>query len=386
MKARVFCIAAILAGLAGTARADGPEKPRLRFWGVEVRNGNACAHSVELDTAIAEQLEQLGTPVLARPMGGNFRAGCVGLDCVSQWPLPPPLPPIPAIPVQDPSRNAPPEPDRMLGGSVEPSSKGPWRGRLWYYVAGMKQVAVRDVVASRERLPMELAYAAAALVLAPDPTQTIASEPSFCSTAGRSSQMQSPAKSAAADGQGTYIAGIDENGTLYVYTTTINTTAGNTLTATELGQYVGYRHVTIGDGDVDGNKTMDVLALRQGGQPLVLLREEQTFNQTKKTLAEQLAARLADHTEAKAADAVATIGSFDLCDPRPDVLLASGGAVYALTQQADRSFVKQKLALDQLPASAKITALLLADTDKNGAADLLLVAVEPDTVYVYQVL
>lgn len=193
MKAKVFCIAATLAGLAGTARADGPAKPRLRFWGVEVRDGNNCAHSVELDTAIADQLEQLGKPVLTRPMGGNFRAGCVGLDCVSQWPPPPP---VPAMPGPDPSRPASPEPDRMLGGSVEPSPKGTWRGRLWYYVAGVTQVAVRDVVAPKERLPTELAYAAAALVFAPDPKQTIASKPTFCSTSARSSQIQSPAKGA----------------------------------------------------------------------------------------------------------------------------------------------------------------------------------------------
>lgn len=189
MKPTVFCIVASLAGLAGTARADGPAKPRLRFWGVEVRDGNACAHSGELETAIADQLEQLGKPVLARPLGGRFRAGCVGLDCVSQWPPPPP---IPAVPGRDPSRK--PEPDQMLGGIVETSSKGPWRGRLWYYVAGVTQVAVRDVVASKERLPTELAYAAAALAFAPDPAQTIASKPTFCSTGGRSSQMQSSAK------------------------------------------------------------------------------------------------------------------------------------------------------------------------------------------------
>lgn len=193
-----------------------------------------------------------------------------------------------------------------------------------------------------------------------------------------------PSKSAAADGQGSYVSTIDAGGNLQVYNVTINT-VGKSLIFTEwtTGQYTGYRHVTVGD--VDGNDAMDVLALRQGAQPLLLLREGQNFNQTKQALATQLAARLANNAEASAGDAVATIGSFDHCDRRPDVLLASGGAVYALIQQADQSFVKKKLSLDQLPASAEITALLLADTDANGAADLLLVAVKPDTVYVYQV-
>jgi hypothetical protein len=193
-----------------------------------------------------------------------------------------------------------------------------------------------------------------------------------------------PAKSTAADSSGSYFTALDTSGSLRVYNLTINV-GTKSLTSTEwtTGQYTGYRHVTIGD--VDGDGSMDVLALRQGGQPVILLREGQSFNQTKQTVATQLAARLADNAEASAGDAVATIGSFDHCDRRADVLLASGGAVYALTQQADQSFVKKKLTLDQLPASAEITALLLADTDANGAADLLLVAVKPDTVYVYQI-
>lgn len=210
------------------------------------------------------------------------------------------------------------------------------------------------------------------------------SDPTKCFSAPSDFSWCFPAKSNAADASGSYFASVEASGTLHVFNTTINT-AGKTLTFAEwtTGQYTGYRHVTIGD--VDGDGLMDVLALRQGGQPLFLLREGQAFNQTKQTLAAQLAARLGDSAESSAGDAVAAIGSFDHCDRRPDVLLASGGAVYALTQQADQSFVKKKLSLDQLPPSAEITALLLADTDANGAVDLLLVAVKPDTVYVYQV-
>lgn len=193
-----------------------------------------------------------------------------------------------------------------------------------------------------------------------------------------------PAKSDAADVSGSYFASVESSGTLHVYNSTINAGAKSLMFSEwTTGQYTGYRYVTIGD--VDGDGAMDVLALRQGGPPLVLLREGQSFNQTKQTLASQLAARLAANPEASAGDAVATIGSFDHCDRRPDVLMASGGAVYALTQQADQSFVKKKLSLDQLPVSAEISALLLADTDANGAADLLLVAVKPDMVFVYQV-
>jgi hypothetical protein len=71
----------------------------------------------------------------------------------------------------------------MLGGWVEPAKTqdGPWRGRLWYYQPGTSpQVMVRDVMATRALLPLELGFAAAALVVAPDVKQALTSKPTFC--------------------------------------------------------------------------------------------------------------------------------------------------------------------------------------------------------------
>lgn len=200
-----------------------------------------------------------------------------------------------------------------------------------------------------------------------------------------------PAKSNAADASGSYFASVaanqdkDKDDILHIYNSTIDTGAKN-LTFKEwmTGQYTGYRHVTIGD--VDGDGAMDILALHQSGEPLILLREKKSFNEAKKSAAEELAKRLAEgSTETSAGDAVATIGRFDRCARYPDILLASAGAVYALTQQMDQSFVKKKLSLDQFPSGAEITALLLTNTDANRNSDLLFVAIKPDIVYIYKV-
>lgn len=188
MNARVFWIAAALAGLSGTAQAGDTQKFSLRFWGVEVREQNRCGQWAELDATILDQLEQLGKSVLTRPADTAFRSGCIGKDCASQWPLPAPSPTVAG---QDPARNSERDPDRMLGGHVEAVTKEIWRGRLWYYVSDVKNLAVRDVFARRELLASELAYAAAALVLAPDVTQNAASSPTYCEAEKRRSQSSS---------------------------------------------------------------------------------------------------------------------------------------------------------------------------------------------------
>ena len=193
-----------------------------------------------------------------------------------------------------------------------------------------------------------------------------------------------PAKSTAADVAGTYFASIDSGGLLRVYGLDL-TAADKKPTFSELKSLPGYRHVSIGD--IDGDGVMDVLALGQSMSPLVLLRDQAGFKtNTQSVVASRWETELAKHPAAMAADAVATIGSLDGCDDhRPSVLLASNGAVYAFTQQQDRSLQKKQLVLQSLPTNAAITALLLADTDSDKTADLLLVAVQPDTLYVYRV-
>lgn len=201
-----------------------------------------------------------------------------------------------------------------------------------------------------------------------------------------------PAKSVAADAQGTLLAAVDADGKLRVHNLSIDS-GSRTLTAPEWtsGQYTNYRHVAIGD--LDGDGVMDVLALRQNDSPLVLLREGQSFNQNKQALATRWAGEFAKNSQVKASDAVVTMGRVDRCrdrsDVRSDVLVASAGSVAVLTPQVDQTFVKKKLALEMFPEGSLITALLLADTDANGDADLLLVATwaPPDkqVVYVYAV-
>jgi len=191
-----------------------------------------------------------------------------------------------------------------------------------------------------------------------------------------------PAKSVAADAQGTLLAAVDADGKLRVHNLSIDPVT-KTLTAPEWtsGQYTGYRYVAIGD--LDGDGVMDVLALRQNDSPLVLLREGQSFNQNKQTLATRWAGEFAKKSQVKALDAVVTMGHFG-CHTRSDVLVAAGGSVVVLTPQADQTLVEGSLLLTALPSQSVITALLLADTDANGDADLLLVATQANQeVYVF---
>ncbi|HMU40554.1 MAG TPA: hypothetical protein PKE31_16210, partial [Pseudomonadota bacterium] len=118
--------------------------------------------------------------------------------------------------------------------------------------------------------------------------------------------------------------------------------------------------------------------------PLLLFRQSNTFNSSsdKQSQAILWAAQLNRHTEISASDAVATIGRF-ACHTRPEVLVATAGTVSALTPQPDDTFTKTTLSLPGLPPGSTITALLLADTNADKAADLLLVAAKPDTIYVY---
>jgi hypothetical protein len=200
-----------------------------------------------------------------------------------------------------------------------------------------------------------------------------------------------PARSTAAafsDPAGGYFAAVDGPGILHVHNLSLNLAAKTLSTSewTNPATFTGFFHVTLGDLDADG--TQDLLALRQNLSPLLLFRQSNTFNSSspKQTLSQQWAARLDAHPQARASDAVAAIGPFDHCDPGPDVLLASGGTVFVFPNptQADPSFVKKPVSLPGLPPGSAITALLLADTNRDQAADLLLVAVKPDSIYLYR--
>lgn len=175
MRASILGIAVALAAVSSTAQAGEAQKPGLRFWGIDERVQGRCSQSElsqDLGNAIREQLESVrpGTQVFTT---SRVPAGCCsGPGCAAKWTRP-------ASPVAL-SGSAKSSVDPMLGGFVEQVSGDLWRGRLWHYVADENNVAVRDVWASRQQLPAELAYAAAALVLAPDVTQNEASAPTYC--------------------------------------------------------------------------------------------------------------------------------------------------------------------------------------------------------------
>jgi len=220
-------------------------------------------------------------------------------------------------------------------------------------------------------------------------TATAVNDPAKCFSSTAPLAWCFPARSTAAasvDPAGGYFAAVDGPGNLHVHNLSLNL-AAKTLSTSEWTSlaFPGFFLVTSGDLDADGSH--DLLALRQNLSPLLLFRQSNTFNSSsdKQTLSQEWAARLDAHPQARSSDAVAAIGPFDHCDPGPDVLLASGGTVFVFPNptQADPSFVKKPLSLPGLPPGSTITALLLADTNADKAADLLLVAAKPDTIYVY---
>lgn len=195
-----------------------------------------------------------------------------------------------------------------------------------------------------------------------------------------------PAKSLATDDMGSYLASVGPAGYLSLHNLTIDKDRGPTAQQlSKQGPYPNYRYVAVGN--LDGDQVMDVLALGQPMTPLVLLREGTDFNNTpaKQASAARIAAELAKaSTELQASDAVVALGHFATSSMRPGVMVASAGAVQVLQPLADSLYTKCSVSLEKLPPKSDITALHLADTNGDGKPDLLLVAVRPDTVYIYE--
>ena len=191
MRASILWVAVALATVSSTAQAGEAQEPGLRFWGVDERVQGHCSQSElsqDFGTAILEQLEaqRPGTQVFKRPATSRVPAGCCsGPGCAAKWTRP-----ASAVALSGPAESSV---DPLLGGFVEKVSGDLWRGRLWLYGGRGKNMAVRDVWASRQQLPYELAYAAAALVLAPDMTRNEASAPTYCAAPSTDPPSADPA-------------------------------------------------------------------------------------------------------------------------------------------------------------------------------------------------
>lgn len=184
--------------------------------------------------------------------------------------------------------------------------------------------------------------------------------------------------SAAIDPNNEYFAAVDGIGELHIYSLPI----GNAPVQNEIDikwPKGTYRYVLIGD--LDGNGTSDVLALRSGASPVVLLRDGSANTLTFKE-SREIEDSLGKITELQTPTAFAWIGHLN-CQEQVGLVFGSGmsgdGTLKVLFQNPTNSFVQQDLTLPALAvaAPAALTAVTLADLNQDGRDDLV-VAMSPN--------